>query len=131
MLIARFVKCLVTAFMAGGLIPVGLAAPSVEPDLVVVWLTLLLRVQEVPCSILGPSDRLSCFRFLWFFSVPPVEYWNSSIKIKPRPLPTKSFSVHHSLITLSWTLYSLVTEKASLNKLSTFCEIRNGTCPLD
>jgi hypothetical protein len=41
------------------------------------------------------------------------------LKIRPRLLPTKSIPIdHHSLI-LSLTLYSLVTEKESLNKLPT------------
>jgi hypothetical protein len=41
------------------------------------------------------------------------------LKIRPRPLPAKPFSIHHSLVILSSTLYSLRTEKASLNKLTT------------
>jgi hypothetical protein len=40
-------------------------------------------------------------------------------KIRPWPLPTKSFPIHHhSLITLSSTLDSLVTEKASYKLLT-------------
>jgi hypothetical protein len=42
-------------------------------------------------------------------------------KTGPRPLAFKSFPIYrHSLITLSSTLYNLVTEKASLNKLSLY-----------
>jgi hypothetical protein len=38
------------------------------------------------------------------------------LTIRLRPLPTKSFPIHHSRTIVSATLYSLVTEKASLNK---------------
>jgi hypothetical protein len=43
------------------------------------------------------------------------------LQIRPRPIPTKSFPIHHnSLIIRTSTLYSLLTEKASLNKLPTY-----------
>jgi hypothetical protein len=42
------------------------------------------------------------------------------LKIRPRPLPTKSLPIHyHSLIIRSSRLYSLLIDKALLNTLST------------
>jgi hypothetical protein len=42
------------------------------------------------------------------------------LKISPRPLPTKSFPIqHHSLVTVSPTLYCLITEKRRKIKLPT------------
>jgi hypothetical protein len=38
------------------------------------------------------------------------------LKIRLRQLPSRSFSIHHSRITLSF-IAALVTEEASLNKL--------------
>jgi hypothetical protein len=79
------------------------------------------RVVNTPASYSGgprfksrPGDRLSWLRFFVVFSIPPGECRESTLKIRPRSLPTKSFQIHHySLVTLSSTLYGLVTEKAS------------------
>jgi hypothetical protein len=55
------------------------------------------------------------------FLSPSMRILGWYLQVRPRPLPTTSFPIHnHSLIILSWTLYSLVTEKASLNKLPTY-----------
>jgi hypothetical protein len=46
---------------------------SLLPNIVVEWLTLPLRIREVPRSIIGPGDRLIWLRFSWFSSVRPGE----------------------------------------------------------
>jgi hypothetical protein len=101
--------------------PVSDGAPqTATPTIVVHWLTLLLRVREIPGSILDPGDRLSWLRFLVAFLSPSSRMQGQYLKIRTRPLPTKSFPIHHhSFIILSSTLYSLVTEKLSLNKQPT------------
>jgi hypothetical protein len=79
------------------------------------------RVVDTPASYSGGPGFISWLRrpafliegFSVFFSVPPVEC-RDNLKIGPLPLPTESFPIrHHSRITLSSTLYSLLTEKAS------------------
>jgi hypothetical protein len=84
------------------------------------------RVVNIPASysgrpefICGPGGRISPLRFLIVFlsisKIMPGEY----LKIKSRPLPSKSFPVHHSCVTLSFdTVYKtiyvvLVTGKTS------------------
>jgi hypothetical protein len=52
-----------------------------KPNILVEWLILLLRTREVPGSNLGPGDRISWLRFLWFSSVPPVECQDSTLKL--------------------------------------------------
>jgi hypothetical protein len=83
----------------------------------------LCRVVNTPASysgdhgfILRPGDRSSWSLFVVFPShsrrIP-----GQHLKIKTRQLPIKSFPIHHhSVVVLSPTVYSLVTEKASLNK---------------
>jgi hypothetical protein len=41
--------------------------PSFPPNIVVEWLTLLLRIREFPSSIFGPGERLSWMRFFVVF----------------------------------------------------------------
>jgi hypothetical protein len=53
----------------------------IEPNVVVEWLTPLIRIREVPGSILRPGGRLSRLRFLWFSSVPPGECRESTLKL--------------------------------------------------
>jgi hypothetical protein len=63
-----------------------------------------------------PIILIVCFRC--FPPVPPGECLEY-LRIRPLPLPTKTFPIYlHSLI-LSPTLYIIVTENSSLNKLAT------------
>jgi hypothetical protein len=88
--------------------------PRRLPNVAVEWLTLLLRIREVPGSKLGPGDRLSRLRFFVVFLSPPGECRDKCLTIRPRPLPTISYPIHHySFNTLLSMLYSLVSEKAS------------------
>jgi hypothetical protein len=83
-------------------------------------LTLLLCIREVLGSILGHGDGLSGLSFLVVFLSPSRLMPGYCLKIRPRPLPIRSFPIHHlSPIIVSLTLHSLVTETASLNKLPT------------
>jgi hypothetical protein len=41
-----------------------------QPNVMVEWLTLLLRIREVPGSNLGPADWLSRLRFFMVFVSP-------------------------------------------------------------
>jgi hypothetical protein len=68
----------------------------------------LLRIWEVPASILGPGDRLSWPRFLVAFLSPSRRMPEYYFKIRPLPLPTASFPIHyHSLpiIDAVWSSY--------------------------
>jgi hypothetical protein len=87
------------------------------PNIVVKWLRLQLCIREVLGSILGPSDRLS-WGSSWFYSVPPDKCLDSTLKLgHDRFLPNPFQSIFH--LAYHSTLHSLVTEKASLNKLPT------------
>jgi hypothetical protein len=73
---------------------------SLSPNVVVKWLTLLLHIQEVPGWNLGPETAYLDWSFSYFFSVLPGEFRDSTLKIRPRPLPTKSLPIQHSSVTL-------------------------------
>jgi hypothetical protein len=82
-------------------------------NVVVECITLLLRFREVPGSNLGPKRPAILIEGFVVFLSPSTRMPGYYLK-RPRQLPTKSFPIHyHSLITLSSTLYTLVTEKAS------------------
>jgi hypothetical protein len=70
-----------------------------ERHVAVEWLTLLLRIREVPGANLGPRTCYSD-RFFVVFPSPSRRIPGYCLKIRPRPLPYKSFAAHHSLITL-------------------------------
>jgi hypothetical protein len=60
----------------------------------------LLYIRDVPGSNLGPETGCPDRGLSWFSSVPPGKCRDSILKIRPRPIPSKSFSIRHSLITL-------------------------------
>jgi hypothetical protein len=62
---------------------------------VVKWLPLLLRIRQVPDSNLGLGDQL--FWLKVFRGFPHSLQLNAVIvpNIRPRPLPTKFFPIHH------------------------------------
>jgi hypothetical protein len=62
------------------------------------WLTLLLRVRELPRSNLGPETDCADWGLSWFASAPPNECRTSSLKLSHyRFLPNHShFIVPHS-----------------------------------
>jgi hypothetical protein len=73
-------------------------------------------VANTPTSYSGSPgfDRLSRLSFSWFYLVLQANALIVAyLKIRPRSFPIQ----YYSLIILSSTLYNLVTEKASLNKL--------------
>jgi hypothetical protein len=72
---------------------------------------LLLHIPEVPGSILGPSDKLSWLRFFVVIPVAPGHCLATTASYQI--LSNSSFTYN-----LSSTLCSLVTVKASLNKIS-------------
>jgi hypothetical protein len=71
------------------------------PTGVIEWVTLLLRVREVPISNLGPETGHADLDFTCFSSsLQP----NTIIapQIRPRPLLPTSFPIHYSLIVPSF-----------------------------
>jgi hypothetical protein len=72
---------------------------EVQPNVVVEWLSLL-RIRKVQGPNIGPETGYpEGFRD---FLVPPGKCRDSTLKIRTRPLPSKSFPNHHSLIILSF-----------------------------
>jgi hypothetical protein len=71
---------------------------TVTPSVVFEWLIFLLRIREVPGSNLGP--RPAILRVFVFFLSPSRRMLGKHLKIRPRPFPSRSFPIHHSLITL-------------------------------
>jgi hypothetical protein len=86
------------------------------PNVVVEWLTLLLRIREVPGSNFGPLTGYPGLYFSWFLSAPLGECRVSASKLGyGRFLPNYfHFITHHPFHS---TLYSLSFWKVSLNKL--------------
>jgi hypothetical protein len=79
----------------------------VGPNVVVEWLVFLLRIWEVPGLNLGPETSYSDRGLVCVFSVPPGEYWNSSLELyNDRFLPI-FFPAHPSLSPYHSRLYSL------------------------
>jgi hypothetical protein len=78
------------------------------PNVVVKWLTLMLHIRELPDSNPGPDTGYPDWGFSWFFSVPPGECPDSTLKfghdrLLPDPFQfTIYLSPHHS------PLYSLI-----------------------
>jgi hypothetical protein len=70
---------------------------------VVEWLTLLLRIGGggVPGSSLDSVSGYPDGGFSCLSRVPPGEFKDSTLLLGPRPLPSKSFPTHHSLIIIS------------------------------
>jgi hypothetical protein len=60
------------------------------PNVVLEWLTLLLRIRDVPGSNLGPGDWLSWLRFFVGLLSPSSRIYY--LKIRSRPLRTKILS---------------------------------------
>jgi hypothetical protein len=88
---------------------------------------VLFTINVTPPSYLeGPGFKTQPQRpailievFMGFLS-PSRQMLGQYLKIRPRPLLTKTFPIyHHSSVTLSSTLYSLRTENVSENKLPT------------
>jgi hypothetical protein len=75
--------------------------PEVPPNVVVEWVTPLLRIREVPGSNIAPETGYSDWGFSWVSSVPPGECRIDILK-RPRPLPSKFFPIHHSLVSVSF-----------------------------
>jgi hypothetical protein len=64
-----------------------------------------------------PVDLLSWLKFFVVFLSPSRQMPEGHLKIRLRPLPSKSFSIPHSLISFSFDSIIWAIEKASLNKL--------------
>jgi hypothetical protein len=73
-----------------------------SPSVMVEWLTLLLRIREVPSSKLGPMTGYLDWGFSWFYSAPEGKILGKYFKIRPRPLTLNTFSNHNSPITSSF-----------------------------
>jgi hypothetical protein len=96
------------------------------PNVVVEWLTPLLRIREVPGSNPGTETGYPDEGFSWLSSVPPGKFQDSNFKLVhdrflPHPL---QFIIHISSFIPSYIV--CVTEKASLNKL---CKEMFSTTP--
>jgi hypothetical protein len=63
-------------------------------NIVVEWLTLMLRIREVHRSNLGSETDYIVRGFGLFLSVPPA-YSGIVLYIRPRPLPSKCFPIHN------------------------------------
>jgi hypothetical protein len=82
-------------------------------NIMVEWLTLLLRIQEVLDSNLGLKTSYPERFFMALLSpsrLMPGQYF----KISPQLLPITFFQIHHSPTAFSFD--AIFTEKASVNK---------------
>jgi hypothetical protein len=71
--------------------------PCWVANVVVQWLALLPLIREVPGSSLGLMTCYSDWGISCFPSVPPGKFQDSTFNWL-RPLPSTSFSIHHSPI---------------------------------
>jgi hypothetical protein len=82
--------------------------PFLLPE-VAEWVTLLLRIREVPFLNFGPetgySDRFSCFSSVRLGTAGIVP------KVRPWSQPSTYCSIHHSLITLSFDYSELLRNR--------------------
>jgi hypothetical protein len=67
-----------------------------KPNVVVVWLEIILHIREVPGSHLGPETGY--YNVFVVFLSPARRMPEKYFKITPRRLPFTSISIHHSLI---------------------------------
>jgi hypothetical protein len=83
------------------------------PNIVVEWLTFLLRIREVSGSNLGPQTGYPNYGFRGFSSLSKrILGWY--LQIWPQPLPSKSFPIHHALVILSFdTIYQEWPQRGS------------------
>jgi hypothetical protein len=82
-----------------------------------------LRIPEAPSSNLGSETGYSDRDFSSFSQPVQANARIAYLKMRPRPLPFKSFPIHHSRITLSFDS-SFNYWKASLNKLYTVYSLK-------
>jgi hypothetical protein len=54
---------------------------SVSPNVVVQWLTLLLRIRDLQGSYIGPKTGYPDSGLSWFSTVPLGECWDSNLKL--------------------------------------------------
>jgi hypothetical protein len=86
-----------------------------KQNVAVKWMALLLRIQEVPGWNLSPET--DSFNIFCCFLQSHKKNSGMVHQIKPRPLPSTSFSIHNLLIILSLdTIYPELL-KATLSKL--------------
>jgi hypothetical protein len=70
-------------------------------NVVVQWLTHLVRIREVPGSNLGPETGYNDLSFSWFSVVVPGKFLCNTLNGARRHSST-AFTIYHSLITLSF-----------------------------
>jgi hypothetical protein len=90
------------------------------PNVVVNWLTLLLPIQKLQGSNLGPETSYPDWGFSWYSSVPSGEFRDSTLKLGHDHFLQNPFHFVIHLSPFYSTLYTyvvFVSEKASLNKL--------------
>jgi hypothetical protein len=75
-----------------------------------------LHILEVPGSNPGPEIACPEFRFSWFSSF-TQNIAGTVPKIGPQLLPSISFSIHYSLIILSFSTVKFELLAATINKL--------------
>jgi hypothetical protein len=63
-----------------GIYILGKTCINNEPNVVVEWLTLLLRIREAPGSNLGPVTSY-LMRFSWLSEITPGKCQNSALKL--------------------------------------------------
>jgi hypothetical protein len=82
-------------------------------NIVVEWLTLLLCIQEVLGSNLGPETGYPDCGFSWFSSVLTGKLWDSTLKLGHDPFLPHPFQFIIHLSPLHSTLYNLSVQTSS------------------
>jgi hypothetical protein len=85
---------------------------SHAPNVVVEWLTHLLRIREVPGSNFGPETGYPDWGFSRFFSISPE---NSTLKLVHDCFLPRHFQFIITYRPFIWRYIVLVAERASLN----------------
>jgi hypothetical protein len=99
------------------LIFVTVVAWSLLQNVLVRWLTFLLRTREVPGSNLGPETGYPDWGISWLSSVPPGKCRNSPVNSPTTSSVHIVFSSSFTCHPLIWRCIIRATEKALLNKL--------------
>jgi hypothetical protein len=96
-------------------------------NVVLEWLTLLLRIREIPGPNLGTETGYTDW-FLWFFSDPPGKCQDITLKLFHDLFLANSLSFNLHLSLSHSTLYSLRYWRSVAKQIKKIKQIKDNAC---